>query len=451
LEFADISSEWKGFQPKFNAEELIMKKEAVQHKDYQARLIQNIIRRKFAYKKFKAIRDIYLINKAVPKFQALYRSYVTRCDYNDYKLQETRRRKAIQIQSAFRLYRVKLMKRMAVRQRKILNLKMKSAIMIQRLYHGMKGRRRVIMRRNEIMNIKLEEAKIHAIKNMKAIVIQCMMMQWYARCRVIKMREARRLRLIKLLKQSIAIVNMQRVVRGKLGKMRALRVREELRVKAMRWHCARELQRVYRGYVKRKYVKHLKELLRQKMRLLSCIRIQSFWRKVRAIMLVSILRALKELRKKQQFFAREIQRVVRGVKCRHELKKNYEALEEERRLTRAAIKIQKIFRGHKGREACEIERELRLLEEKARPLFDKLRTLEEDAITLEKSIKVIESSCEIAEFEVSEIEKELDHATKTAAKFTDSKRVNGIPQRFLTKFLIVRLQDCLDKEKVRED
>ena len=61
----------------------------------------------------------------------------------------------------------------------------------------------------------------------------------------------------------------------------------------------------------------------------------------------------------------------------------------------------------------------------------------------------IEGAMALTEREVAEIIRELEHATRTTSKFTDSHRVNGIPQRFLTKYLIVRLNDHLINEKVR--
>ena len=43
---------------------------------------------------------------------------------------------------------------------------------------------------------------------------------------------------------------------------------------------------------------------------------------------------------------------------------------------------------------------------------------------------------------------ELQLCNKTTNKYTDSTRINNTPQRFLTKFLRVRLQDHLEHEQV---
>lgn len=148
-----------------------------------------------------------------------------------------------------------------------------------------------------------------------------------------------------------------------------------------------------------------------------------------------------------------------------------------------------MFRGHKGREVAEIERGLRDLEDRARPLFARIKQLEEDGVIVARHVKRLEGktpmSCRdfisperhpvlfisgLTNHSANEIEAivvELDHASKTTNKLTDSSRINGIPQRynfcimppkpflvlkcftvrFLTKYLVVRLQDHLVNEK----
>lgn len=51
------------------------------------------------------------------------------------------------------------------------------------------------------------------------------------------------------------------------------------------------------------------------------------------------------------------------------------------------------------------------------------------------------------EKEIKELEIELLHCLETTAKFTDCDKINGVPQRFLTKYLRIRLKDHYDHEK----
>ena len=108
----------------------------------------------------------------------------------------------------------------------------------------------------------------------------------------------------------------------------------------------------------------------------------------------------------------------------------------------------RIFRVHKGREARQIEFELQQLDSQARPLILHLKHQEEAAQKLGKQIHRMED----VEARLSEnlfaIERELGQAQYTTSKYSDSSRINNTPQRFLTKFLIVRLKDLLDHETV---
>lgn len=449
LEFADMAQHWRGFQPKLNAADLIAKKEVSRFQDNQALMIQNMIRRHNAWKIYKEKRRIYIVGKALPRFQALFRGYAQRKIYKRYKYNTIRHRMAIRIQNRFRLYHIQLMKRYAIRMQKIKYIKLKSAILLQRMFHGMKARKRVVEIRNNNMNLEREKARLVAIQELKSLVIQGLFLTWYAKRRVVKLKELKRQEMIQLMIKNRNIVYMQKIVRGKFGKKIAIRRRKELQMKLLRIKCAITVQRVYRGHAKRLYVKHLRELMRQEMMLKACIDIQKIWRGCRAKMLVAVLKALKLLRKKQSYYAGEIQRVFRGGRSRTKLKSMYDELARILRINRAAINIQRLFRGHKGREVCEVELALKGMEGKAGPLFLLLRSLEEKSQNTTRMVSKLESFVNLTQNEADEIERELLHATKTTSKFTDSKRVNGIPQRFLTKFLIVRLQDCLDKEKVR--
>ncbi len=221
-------------------------------------------------------------------------------------------------------------------------------------------------------------------------------------------------------------------------------------MEALRFRMAKVLQRVYRGHVGRLIAAEERRLREIRIRNAMALIIQCFWRTCRAKMIVAILRALRILRAKQYKNSRTIQRVFRGYRARCQLLIKRAEMEARLRVMLSSIKIQKLFRGHKGREIAEVERALKASEAQAKPLYAVLRDLEEDGIKETKNYSRIEGVMAHTEHEVSEIIRELDHATRTTAKFTDSHRVNGIPQRFLTKYLIVRLDDHLVNEKVSD-
>jgi hypothetical protein len=64
--------------------------------------------------------------------------------------------------------------------------------------------------------------------------------------------------------------------------------------------------------------------------------------------------------------------------------------------------------------------------------------------------KRLEENDAAAAADLEDIEMELDLCNRTNNRYTDCSRINkGVPQRFLTKYLRVRLKDHYEHEKVR--
>ncbi len=357
---------------------------------------------------------------------------------------------ALRIQKRWRRYLQVLKHYLAQRRARIHQLKINSARLVQRIFWGFKGKKRAIERRNEIMNERLELAKLQAKKETKATQIQCC---WHIYCakKLMKLKKAqvRKQKIIDALRDRMARI-IQRLERGRKGRKKARYMRFLAAKKALMWSKAREIQRVYRGHVGRLIAQREREERWKRICWSKAIVIQCFWRTMRAKMIVAILRALEILRQKQFFNAREIQRVFRGMRVRMKMEQLRAELMEKLKRVLASIQIQRLFRGHKGREIAEVERALKLSEIQAKPLYSLLRDLEEEGIKLTKQSTKLEGMIAHTEKEIVEISRELDHATKTTSKFTDSSRVNGIPQRFLTKYLVVRLNDNLSNEQVSD-
>merc|ERR1711908_61799 len=108
--------------------------------------------------------------------------------------------------------------------------------------------------------------------------------------------------------------------------------------------------------------------------------IQKMFRGYRGKLLGAVARQLKILRLKKAVAAVMIQRNVRGMIGR-EFIKHYKAnIIREQIRKNASILIQRIFRGHKGREARAIESELRKFEGKAKPLIELIKRLEGESL-----------------------------------------------------------------------
>lgn len=150
--------------------------------------------------------------------------------------------------------------------------------------------------------------------------------------------------------------------------------------------------------------------------------------------LAAILRDRKSIR---------IQRILRGCLARRAFIRLLEDTRQHNRQQKGALKFQRLYRGHKGREAWEIERELMKFEIAAKPLFILVKQYTEELSRLASKISDLSSMMEQLKSEISESEIELFTVQRTTAHYSDSSRLNKTPQRFVTKYLRVRLKDYI--------
>jgi len=74
----------------------------------------------------------------------------------------------------------------------------------------------------------------------------------------------------------------------------------------------------------------------------------------------------------------------------------------------------------------------------------------ESAKALSRQVRILEENEARMNENLFAIERELAQCSITTGKYSDSSRINGTPQRFLTKFLAVRLKDLLEHETVSD-
>jgi hypothetical protein len=429
LLFAELGQLWLGYQPKANVEGLIGEVEKSRTDLIACIKIQCLFRKKLACRRWREKYRIFLVDKYIPLVQAMWRSRKPYFGFKDYQYHTMRHRKAIVVQCMFRRFVQVCRRARKLKERKFVVYKRKCATYIQRVYRGMVGRKKVKIARNNKANNDLRLAKKKAVQEIKAMKIQCCFHGRMARNRVSELREVRRQKIAKVELELRSTQCMQRLARGFVGRRRAHWRREELRDAKMRWERALAIQRVYRGHVGRLRAKHERHL--RYLRLINKMStvIQTRWRQFRSTCIVAMLKALRELRRIQRNATVLMQRVYRGILGRRRANKLRGNQHEVLKLRWASTTIQKIFRGHKGREVAEIEKGLRELEEKAKPLFARIKQLEEDGVVMVRHVKHLEFLTNHSSVEIESIVIELDHASKTTNKLTDSSRINGIPQR----------------------
>lgn len=448
LEFVEMATQWLGYQPKQNVETLIQYKEEHVYKTKQALLIQAALRRKFATRIYWERYRGRLLSVVIPLFQARVRGMIQRKRHRLVMHEIMRNRKATIIQAKYRKYFALHDRLRKVKQKRYIAMRNYLALLIQKLYRGHVGRRKADTVRIKMANELLAKTKKQALHETRAIVIERIYRGYAGRKYAAHLDDLRqKLRALNALKDVCARF-IQRVIWGKIGRLKARRRRWEIAHAELMWNSARHIQRVYRGHLGRLRFKYFMQLHIHQMRTNAATCIQRQYRGYRGRLLAAVARALRILRAKQQYYAVEIQRTMRGCVGRHHFKVHKELETRRRRKVAAVLLIQRIFRGHKGREAREIECELQRLDNQARPLILQLKHLQEEAQKLGKIIHRMED----VEARMSEnlflIERELGQAQYTTSKYSDSSRINNTPQRFLTKFLIVRLKDLLDHETV---
>ena len=74
----------------------------------------------------------------------------------------------------------------------------------------------------------------------------------------------------------------------------------------------------------------------------------------------------------------------------------------------------------------------------------------ESAKAMSRQVRILEENEARMNENLFAIERELAQCSFTTGKYSDSSRINGTPQRFLTKFLAVRLKDLLEHETVSD-
>ena len=287
-----------------------------------------------------------------------------------------------------------------------------------------------------------------AKKELKAIVIQRCFSAWHGRQMAGKRAakrgaDKRRAALVERVTRTI-----QRVSRGRIGRKRAAVRRWEIANAKMRWLSARNIQRTYRGLLgRRRFAVYLAARL-FRLQTKSATNIQRIFRGYRGKLLAAVARALRILRRRKNDAACTLQRYMRGCLARMHVVHYRDLMRKTNKNNKSALVLQRIYRGHKGREARAIEQELRKFEGKSQPLIDLIQRLEEESMQSAKTIARLDDICKRSEDELFIIERELFQCMQTTSKYTDSSRINNTPQRFITKYLRVRLKDHFEHEKV---
>lgn len=449
LQFSDPAHTYFGYQPKPNADSLRVKAKELQIQNLNAIHIQRLIRGTLARGGVKEIRQTYIIKHQLPKAQAHIRGFLQLQRWNNVLRKRMQNWAATTIRAAW----IGMLDRRTVRR--MLNIKKEfdrrdeMALHIQRVYQGHLGRKLMQKIRDRYARIRLVEAQKQARLEQAATIIQRAKRGHASRKVTEAMRVERdRLRALRRLHIKMACI-IERITRGMFGRACARRARAEKELEEYKWRCARRIEATWRGKLGRDKARLLRQFRDMQKATNAATKIQSAWRAFRGKYIGKVAASLAGLRKLEQIAACNIQSCWRARMGRLKAKEKALAMEETLKRMRAVLIVQRVFRGHKGRTAFAVKGALKKLEHRAKPLFVKLKNEEAGLDTVLEKLKILREVLEPLERDKKELEKELQLIMRSKAKYWDSDRITGAPQRFVTEWLKVRLKEKLEKNADR--
>lgn len=278
LPFAELATQWVGYQPKLDFLDAIQRAELHQLRNDKALVIQKAMRRKLAYIICRKRRLAWTVCMYLPLGQALVRGHIQRNKYRLILLERRRLALVVRLQSRFRAFVCKKKMDLAMKRRRYCEHLEKRARLLQRFYRGEWGRKIAREKRDNLANKRLEEAKVQARKEIKATVIQRSVRARFGRNLAYVLIEQREKHRLQLLRRQAASLEIQRVFRGRLGRKIAKQILKQIHHWRVQFYAGIELQRVFRNYLARKRVQAVRIERQRKLVHAACIVVQKVYR-----------------------------------------------------------------------------------------------------------------------------------------------------------------------------
>ena len=248
-------------------------------------------------------------------------------------------------------------------------------------------------------------------------------------------------------KELSAARHMQRAWRGRMGRKEWRRRHDARQRFLLEWRSARVLQAGERGRKGRAIARRLREEREYRLMVAAAIKLQTAWRGAQGRFMAKVAASLAALRQRERLAAIRLQAAWRGKRGRQRAIDQKKMLIEMQRRERNALILQRVFRGHKGRERWEVHERLRELDAKVQPLKLRLKQLQEDREKVIEEHEAKKVKLDELSDDTDKLEKEVKMMLTMRNKYWDSSRISGAPQRFLTKYLQVRLAEQLEEQQ----
>ena len=451
LPFVQLADTFRGFTGLPDALEKMKQAERFRIETAAALRIQSAWRACLARGGVAELRRLTKISWVVPRFQAIFRGYITRKHLKRQRELEREEEATRFVQRVWRGSRARIVYHDMLVQRELWRFRNRQAIKIQKVYRGHRGRLRIKQLRLAAMEVVLRNIRLERIKQVAAGRIQCWMRGIYGRKKFMLELEARkRAAAFEILKQKSS-TKIQAQWRAKLAREEAEIRRERLRQLAREEMAARQLQRVYRGFVGRQEAKYARQAREYEKKIQAVLKIQRCWRGERGRHLFAILKSVALLRAHEKKNAETLQAWWRGIQGRRNFQQYKKFVLNKRMRLKAVADFQRIYRGHKGREDAEVKRALRAIDHKTKPLYHKIDMLNTDRKMVINDKTRMEGFLKTSEKTIAAIEEELNEVMQVKGAFYDSEKVTGTLQRFKTSYLQTALKATLDNIKARSE
>jgi hypothetical protein len=444
MPFSNVSQAFLGFEPKYNALELLQHHENVKQKSASLLLLQRVIRGFLA--RVGEVHTIQLrrrVSSVMPFVQALSRGFIVRLHYT----KELNIVKANQSASVFQLlwrhYRERWNLKKNMEDKMSLRRKHSSSALVQRVFRGyFYGRRIAREAKEDRFRDKLEAMKNFVHQRIAATILQNSFKYAHARKKLrhyqeIKMAQIEQLRII--YRNTTLIQKTARIWRSK-------RTVNILRVERTRLNlCARKATTIQVTLRRLKFQFHESERRLES----SALKIQSYWRNQRLnLMFFQFQAQTEKMNRLKRSAIQTVQRLARVKLARSFVQKGI-LMQVHRSVAMAAsLKILRAIRCYLSREKLYVLRDTANIERKIKVLFPTLQESTNELHATNSKILAVTASVAVSEKEISDMERELQLMSETASKYWDSDRISGTPQRFLTSVLYAQIKQILNKAYV---
>ena len=447
LRFSEPAHRYYGYQPKPDAAALRLAAEEHNRRERAAVAMQRIIRGHLGRGGAWVRRQEWVIEHMLPRMQARIRGTIQRRIWKKDRIWRLENRAASKLAGAWRGLQSRRLVAKIHAAEALRREHERVARMLQRAFRGRLSRRLVWTMREDLAASARLAAQEQARLEVAARSVQG---AWRARKgREISdaLRKVRDEKLARARLEDKAARYLQRVYRGHQGVVEYKAKREAYEQMLQEWRAAQVLAAAWRGSRGRKRAREERLRRQHELEVQMAIRLQTAWRCNRARHLASMARSLNHLREEERKAACKLQAIWRGRRGKAAAERKRNLLEEVRRRERGALGLQRIFRGHKGREGWEVAFHIKRLETMARPLFERQAALTKEKEDIAKEAAMLAAKMTAMREDTDELRLELSQMLGATKKYWDSHRITGAPQRFLSKFLKVRLTEQLQEQE----